>query len=106
VCTVAEAREHMMRLADAVRAPIEERPGPPTAPLPQPPRTSLVAPLLGLGAGLAAVAAGTLLFMSADQSAKNTTALGAGLAGAGAATACMSAYVAIDRHGRRTSGAL
>jgi hypothetical protein len=103
VCTVAEAREHMMRLADAVRAPIEERPGPPSSAPPPSPRTSLAMPLVALGVSIAAVAGGTALVMIARDGDKTATALGAALAGAGAASACVSAYVAIERHGRRTS---
>jgi hypothetical protein len=103
VCTVAEAREHMMRLADAVRSPIEERPGPPAAAPPPPPRPSLVAPVIALVVGVAAMAAGSFLAIKAEDGDKTTTALGAGLAGAGAATSLFSAYVAIDRQGRRSA---
>jgi hypothetical protein len=102
---VTEAREHMMRLADSVRAPIEDRPGAPVRVVPPPPRPSLVAPLIGVGAGLAAMAAGTVLVLTAGQTDKTLNALGGGLVGAGAATFGVSMYVTLERHGRRSTTA-
>jgi hypothetical protein len=92
VCTVAEAREQMIRLADSVRHPIEEIYGPPPRPPASPAPRSLVAPLAGVAASVTAVVAGTILLISAAQNDRRQTAIGAGLIGAGLATTTVSLY--------------
>jgi hypothetical protein len=83
VCTVVEARETMIRLADAIKRPIEESlqaaPPPPPAPAPKP---SLV-PFVGLGAGLLAVIGGSVLILSGDMSDRTVPAIGGALVGSG-----------------------
>jgi hypothetical protein len=84
VCTVAEAREMMLRLADAIKRPIEEASAvvaPPPAAAPAKPS---MLPVLGLGAGLAAVIGGGILILASDSNDKTLPSLGGALAGAGA----------------------
>src|SRR4030095_7267565 len=84
VCTVAEAREMMLRLADAIKRSIENDIAasvPP--PAPPPPKPSML-PVVGLGAGLLAVVGGSILIVAADSNDKTLPALGGALAGAGA----------------------
>jgi hypothetical protein len=96
VCTVAEAREVMLRLADAIKRPIEEAltvAPPPTTP---PPTASLV-PVIGIGAGLLAVVGGSLLVFAADGNDKTMPAIGGALAGAGLTVLGLSIHtMAID----------
>jgi hypothetical protein len=106
VCTVAEARAIMLRLADALRAHIEEPPAPlaplPPAPPPAPPR--LVGPVvlamigaLAIGAGAAVLASnGSCTATSCDEN-RNRDLAGGVLVGAGAALALTGAYVTIVR---------
>jgi hypothetical protein len=92
VCTVAEAREVMLRLADAIKRPIEEAlaaAAPP--PAPPPPKPSMV-PVLGLGAGLLAVVGGSLLIVAADSNDKTLPSLGGALVGAGATVVGVSIH--------------
>ena len=97
VCTVAEAREVMLRLADVIRRPIEEalaaaQPAPP-APAPNP----SVLPMIGLGAGLLAVVGGGLLVFSSDANDKTVPAIGGALVGAGLTTIGVSIHtMAVD----------
>jgi hypothetical protein len=105
VCTVAEAREIMLRLADALRAHLEETvlPAPPPAPLPPPP-PSLAGPIVGAMLGSIAVAAGfAVLASNGDCTAtgcaenRKRSAVGGVLIGAGAAATIMGTYVTIVR---------
>ena len=86
VCTAAEARAVMLRLADAIKRPIEE------------------VPVLGLGAGLLAVVGGSLLIVTADSNDKTLPALGGALVGSGATVVGVSIHtMATDpaRQGRK-----
>jgi hypothetical protein len=104
VCTVAEAREVMLRLADAIKRPIEEAIAVSTPqPAPPPPKPSML-PVLGLAVGLLAVAGGAILIVAADSNDKTLPALGGALAGAGATMVGVSIHtMATDpsRAGRR-----
>jgi hypothetical protein len=109
VCTVAEARGVMLRLADAMRARMEESAAPPPLPMPQapPPAPRLVAPVVMAMIGALAVGAGAALLASngsctATGCDENRTRNAAGgvLIGAGAALAIGGAYVTFVRsHG-------
>jgi hypothetical protein len=106
VCTVAEARATMLRLADALRAHIDEltpaAPPPPPPPPPTPPR--LVGPVLLAMAGALAIATGAAVLESegsctAMTCSENRTRNAAGgvLIGAGAALTLTGAYITIVR---------
>jgi hypothetical protein len=83
VCTVAEAREVMLRLADAIKRPIDEAMAAATPPpAPPPPKPSLV-PVVGIGIGLAAVVGGALLVFAGDNNDRTVPAIGGALVGAG-----------------------
>jgi hypothetical protein len=106
VCTVAEARAVMLRLADALRAHIEEPPTPltsmPQAPAPAPPH--LVGPVvlamigaLAVGAGFAVLAStGSCTPTSCDEN-RTRELTGGVLIGAGAALTLTGTYVTIVR---------
>jgi hypothetical protein len=95
VCTVAEAREVMIRLADAVRRPLDETPGlAGQADQPGAAGSSLL-PLVALGAGLVALAAGAGLYLSAEHTAKSTPALGGALMGAGLTVTGFGVYLMV-----------
>ena len=106
VCTVAEARAVMLRLADAVRAHIEEPPQPPVPATPppaaQPPRLlgPVVVAMLGalaIGAGFAVLASnGDCTAMACDEN-RTRNAAGGALIGVGAALTVGGAYVTIVR---------
>jgi hypothetical protein len=110
VCTVAEARATMLRLADAVRTHIDE-PAPPPAtpppPPPPPPPPHLAGPALTAMAGALAVVAGAAVLASegsctamacSENRARNIA--GGVLVGAGAALTVTGTYVTIMRsHG-------
>jgi hypothetical protein len=110
VCTVAEAREIMVRLADALRAYLEEPappPAPPAAPAQAPP-PSLAVPVVTAMVGALAMAAGFAVlasngtctpFTCAENRTRNVT--GGVLIGAGAAFTVMGAYVTVARSGGR-----
>lgn len=121
VCTVAEAREHMVRLADAVRPEIDVPAPPVLAPIPQASQPSLVRPVVAAMAGAVAVATGIALLvtmsdcdapamsspggtsmpmsMSGPTCDENRTrsAVAGGLIGAGLATSAVGTYVTITR---------
>ncbi|HXU82446.1 MAG TPA: hypothetical protein VN914_13680 [Polyangia bacterium] len=84
VCTVAEAREVMLRLADAIKRPIEEALAAATPPPAAPPPNPSMVPVVGLGAGLLGVVGGALLIVTADSNDKTLPALGGALIGGGA----------------------
>jgi hypothetical protein len=105
VCTVAEARAVMLRLADALRGHIEDKePPPPPAPPPPPPPPRIVAPLLVAMAGALAIAAGVAVLAtngsctatSCDEN-RTRSAAGGVLIGAGAALTIGGTYVTIVR---------
>jgi len=112
VCTVAEAREYMVRLADAVRPDLEEPAAPPAAPLkpaPPPAPPSLLPPLAAAMGGLVSMAAGLALLVTLpDCHAATATgstctdnrlrsAVGGGLIGAGLVTTVVGTSVTISR---------
>jgi hypothetical protein len=109
VCTVAEARAVMLRIADGLRAHIEDNapllPPPPATPPPAPAR--LVGPVLLAMVGAVAVASGFAVLATngsctATGCDENRTRSAAGgvLIGAGAALTIGGAYIAIVRsHG-------
>jgi hypothetical protein len=109
VCTVAEARAVMLRLADALRAHIEEPPAPPVPPpapvAATPPR--ILGPVvmamvgaLAIGAGFAVLASnGSCTATGCDEN-RTRNAAGGILIGAGAAFTIGGGYVTIVRsHG-------
>jgi hypothetical protein len=105
VCTVAEARAVMLRLADAVRAHIEEPSLPPvvmTSQAAQPPR--LLGPVvvamvgaLAIGAGFAVLASNGECTATACDDNRGRNVAGGVLIGAGAALTAGGAYVTIVR---------
>ena len=107
VCTVAEARSTMLKLADAVRSHVDEpAPPPPTAPLPAPPPAPphLAGPVIAGMAGALAVAAGAVVLaangpcMGANCSeGRLRNSMGGVLIGAGAVLTVTGAYVAVSR---------
>jgi hypothetical protein len=109
VCTVAEARAVMLRLADALRGHIEDNaPPPPPAPAaPSAPPPRLIGPVLVAMTGALAIAAGFAVLATngsctAARCDENRTRnmTGGVLIGAGAALAIGGTYVTIVRsHG-------
>lgn len=109
VCTVAEAREYMLKLADAVRPDLQEVAPPPVAPLgpPVPPAPSVLPPLLAAMGGALAVGVGIALFatmpdcpasgMPTCDDKRVRSALAGGLIGAGAVTAAVGTSLTISR---------
>lgn len=106
VCTVAEARSTMLKLADAVRSHIEEtEPPPPAAPVAPPPAPPhLAGPAIAGMAGALAVAVGAVVLAgngpcmgSNCSEGRLRNAMGGVLIGAGAALTVTGAYIAIAR---------
>jgi hypothetical protein len=106
VCTVAEARDSLVRLADLLRPQLEDVAAPPPAPVapapPPPPRVAL--PIVGAMMGALAVAAGFAVIASngnctgtACSENRTRNALGGGLVGAGAVAAVAGTYVTLVR---------
>jgi hypothetical protein len=107
VCTVAEARDVMLRLADALRGYLDEAPSMPAMSLPADPLAPpphLAGPVMAAMIGGVAMAVGvavlsTLGTCDAAKSSENRTrsAFGGALLGAGAVVTFMGAYVTIER---------
>ena len=112
VCTVAEAREYMLRLADAVRPDLEEPAAPVAAPLklvPAPPPPSLLSPVAAAMGGLVALAAGVALLATLPDCHATTatastcsdnrlrSAVGGSLIGAGLVTTFVGTSVTVSR---------
>jgi hypothetical protein len=107
VCTVAEARDVMLRLADQLKVYLDEAPATPvpTAPVEPPaPPSHMAGPVMAAMIGGVAMAVGvavlkTLGSCDATKCSENRTrsAFGGALLGAGAAVTFMGAYVTIDR---------
>jgi hypothetical protein len=106
VCTVVEARESMLRLADMLRPQLEEPaplvPVPPVVPPPKPPGITM--PIVAAMVGAVGVAVGFAVLGSngsctGTMCSENRTrsAIGGGLVGAGAVVAAMGTYVTIVR---------
>jgi hypothetical protein len=91
VCTVAEAREMMIRLADAIKGPLDAPVVVTPAPAPEPAARPARGPRNGLGAGLVALAAGAAVLLAGD-SGKPLSAIGGGLMGAGLTVATVSVF--------------
>jgi hypothetical protein len=96
VCTVNEAREAMIKLADGMRARIEAdgavlAPPPP----PPPPPPSRAGPVLTLCAGVAAVVAGAAVISSAGETDKGRAAVGGTLLGAGLTTSALGLFLSL-----------
>jgi hypothetical protein len=107
VCTVAEARSTMLKLADAVRSHIDEPVPPPPAappPAPPPPPPHVAGPMILAMAGALAVAAGAAV-LAGDGGCTGTScsegrarnAMGGVLIGAGAALTLTGGYVTVVR---------
>jgi hypothetical protein len=106
VCTVVEARESMVRLADMLRPQLEEPvAAAPVAPAPPPAKPpGITLPIVAAMAGVVSVAVGFAILgtngsCTGTQCSENRTrsAVGGGLIGAGAAVAVMGTYVTIVR---------
>lgn len=106
VCTVAEAREIMLRLADAIHQYLEESLPPPPAPppAPPPPPPSLAAPMIAAMVGAVAIASGFAVLSSNGSCTLNgcsenrsRNVLGGALIGAGAALTVAGTYVTVAR---------
>ena len=106
VCTVAEAREGMLRLADMLRPQLEEPAAPmAVAPPPAPPRAPSVAtPIVAAMAGVVAVAVGAAILGSNGTCTgtlcsenRSRSALGGAFIGAGAVAAVAGGYVTFAR---------
>ena len=105
VCTVVEARESMLRLADMLRPKIEEPLAAAPALPPAPPRSpSIALPIVAAMVGVVTVAVGFALLGSNPSCAgsacsenRTRSAVGGGLIGAGAVAAVAGAYVTVIR---------
>jgi hypothetical protein len=112
VCTVAEAREYMLRLADAVRPDLVDDPTPPSPAQPKPPAdppTSLLPPLVAAMGGLVSIATGAALLLTLPDCHAPTagvnrcsdnqlrSAFAGGLIGAGIVTSVVGTTVTIAR---------
>jgi hypothetical protein len=106
VCTVAEARAVMLRLADSLRTRIEEpaAPAAPVAPPPPPSPPRIIGPIvvamvgaLAIGAGFAVLASNANCTATACDENRSRNVAGGVLIGAGAALAVGGAYVTIVR---------
>src|SRR4051812_5352891 len=107
VCTVAEARDVMLRLADALKSYLDEAPAAalPAAPMePPPPPPHLAGPVMaamigGVAMAVGAAVLGTLGSCDAAKCSENRTrsAFGGALIGAGAVVTFMGAYVTVER---------
>jgi hypothetical protein len=110
VCTVAEARDYMLKLADAVKPDLQEATPTPIAPprAPPLPPPSLVPPLLAAMGGALAVGIGIALFATmpdchatavptACDDNRVRSAVAGGLIGAGAVTSIVGTSITISR---------
>jgi hypothetical protein len=115
VCTVAEAREYMLKLADAVRPDLQEAaPAPVPLRLPPPAPPSLLPPLMAAMGGALAMGIGIALFATMPDCHATTvsnacdenrvrSAVAGGLIGAGAVTSIVGSALTISR-GRGPAG--
>jgi hypothetical protein len=110
VCTVAEARDYMFKLADALKPDLQDSsPAPvaPPPPPPPPPPPSLVLPLMAAMGGAVAMGIGIALFVTMPDCHATSvptcddnrlrSAVAGGLMGAGAVTAAVGATLTISR---------
>jgi hypothetical protein len=107
VCTVAEARDVMLRLADALKVHLEEPAAPPPAPrppeVPSPP-ANLTVPVITAMAGAMSMAVGFAVLGSTASCAGTScpshgmrNAVGGGFIGAGLVLTFGGGYVAFER---------
>ena len=109
VCTVAEAREYMLKLADAVKPDLQEAAPALIAPMraPPPPPPSLVPPLMAAMGGALAVGVGIAMFVTmpdchaagiqtCDDNRLRSAVAGA-LVGAGTVTSIVGTSLTISR---------
>jgi hypothetical protein len=90
VCTVGEAREAMIKLADSMRGRLEAETASLAPPPPPPPEGNPhLGPLAVLGGGVLAVALGAAIIASAGDSDKGRAALGGTFLGAGITTSAV-----------------
>jgi hypothetical protein len=99
VCTVNEAREHMIRLAEGIRARLDQHTAPTPLPVPPPPPRSKVPGFVGVAAGLAAVIGGALVVATSPDEGKRRPAFGGALLGLGLGAALVGTYAIFDRPG-------
>jgi hypothetical protein len=94
VCTVGEARQQMIRLADGLRPRIEEAAAPAMpAPAPRPePRLAAIAVMAG---GVAAIVGGALVMRAAPETGKRQPGLGGALMGAGLPVSVFGLWLAV-----------
>lgn len=108
VCTVAEARDVMLRLADALKVHLEDGGAPPPLQAmpaePPPPPPHIAGPVVtamvgGVAIAVGAALLGTLGSCNATKCSENRTraALGGGLIGAGAVVTFVGAYITVER---------
>jgi len=95
VCTVNEAREHMIRLAEGVRARIEQYSAPPAPPSPAPQR-SRTPGVLTVAVGLAAIFGGALLISSSPDTGKRGPAIGGAMMGLGFSSSLLGLFATFD----------
>jgi hypothetical protein len=95
VCTVNEAREHMIRLAEGVRSRIEDYSAP-LLPAKPPPRRSRTPGFLTVAAGLAAIVGGALLVASSPDTGKRRPAFGGAMMGLGLGSSLVGLYATFD----------
>jgi hypothetical protein len=103
VCTVNEAREHMIRLAEGIRSRLEEHSAPTPPPVPPPPPRFRAPGFVALAAGLAAVVSGALLVSSSPDSGRRRPAFGGALMGLGLGASLVGTYIIFDRWGGAAS---
>ena len=94
-CTVGEAREQMIRLADGLRARIEEA-APPARPVPVVKRPSRLAPLSVAVLGVAAIVSGALVLRQAPEHGKRRPAIGGALMGVGLPLSLIGLWSAVS----------
>jgi hypothetical protein len=94
VCTVGEARAQMLRLADGLRARIEEASAPP-APATAPPPPHRLGAIALIATGLAAIVGGALVMRDAPDVGKRQPALGGALMGAGVPLSVFGLWLAV-----------
>jgi hypothetical protein len=96
VCTVGEARDAMIKLADGMRARIETESAPAAAPpMASEGGGSRLGPLAALAAGVAAVALGAAVVSAAGPGDKGQAALGGTFVGAGLTTSAVALFLAL-----------
>jgi hypothetical protein len=95
VCTVGEAREAMIKLADGMRARIETETAAVAPALPADSSGSKLGPLSVLAAGVVAIALGAAVVSAAGADAKGQAALGGTFVGAGLTTSAVALFQAL-----------